>query len=156
MVGALDRIRPSLDRKGIPELCFAIQRLYCCKRPVRMTKPYSDDLRERIVNVMQSGLSCCSVAARFGVALSSVVKWTQRAVQTGSVSPAQIGGYRRPTLESHRDCLMDQVQACQHIMLAMLQDIPAHRGVAVSHGTVWRFSPGCGFSFKKHDGRRRA
>jgi transposase-like protein len=53
-----------------------------------MTKPYSDDLRERVVAAMQSGGSCRSVAARFGVAPSSVVKWTPRAAQTGSVWPA--------------------------------------------------------------------
>lgn len=33
-----------------------------------MTKAYSDDLRERVVAAMQSGESCRSVAARFGVA----------------------------------------------------------------------------------------
>ena len=51
-----------------------------------MTKPYSDDLRERVVAAMQSGASCRSVAAKFGVAPSSVVKWTQRAARTGSVN----------------------------------------------------------------------
>lgn len=44
-----------------------------------MTKAYSDDLRERVVAAMQSGESCRSVAARFGVAPSRVVKWTDRA-----------------------------------------------------------------------------
>ena len=42
-----------------------------------MTKPYSDDLRQRVVAAMQSGASCRSVAAEFGVAPLSVVKWTQ-------------------------------------------------------------------------------
>lgn len=114
-----------------------------------MTKPYSDDLRERVVAAMQSGASCRSVAARFGVAPSSVVKWTQRAAQTGSVSPAQMGGYRRPVLEPHRAWLLDQVRACPHITLAMLQEMLTGRGIAVSHDTVWRFLRGCGFSFKK-------
>lgn len=114
-----------------------------------MTKPYSDDLRERVVAAMQSGASCRSVAARFGVAPSSVVKWTQRSARTGSVSPAQIGGYRRPLLEPHRAWLLDQVQACPHITLAMLQGMLAQRGIAVRHDTVWRFLRSCGFSFKK-------
>ncbi len=114
-----------------------------------MTKPYSDDLRERVVAAMQSGESCRSVAVRFGVAPSSVVKWTQRAAQTGSVSPAQMGGHRRPLLEPHRAWLLDQVQACPHITLAVLQENLAKRGIKVSHDTVWRFLRGCGFSFKK-------
>ena len=47
-----------------------------------MTNAYSDDLRERVVAAMQSGESCRSVAARFGVAPLSVVKWTGRARRT--------------------------------------------------------------------------
>lgn len=114
-----------------------------------MTKAYSDDLRERVVAAMHSGESCRSVAERFGVAPSSVVKWTQRARRTGSVSPAKMGGYRRPILEPHRDWLLAQVQTCPHVTLGGLQDLLAERGVTVSHDTVWRFLRGCGFSFKK-------
>ena len=114
-----------------------------------MTKPYSDDLRERVVAAMRSGESCRVVAVRFGVAPSSVVKWAQRAARTGSVSPAQMGGYRRPILEPHRAWLLDQVRACPHVTLAMLQERLSERGIEVSHDTVWRFLRGCGFSFKK-------
>lgn len=114
-----------------------------------MTKPYSDDLRERVVAAMHSGGSCRGVAARFRVAPSSVVKWTQRAARTGSVSPAQMGGYRRPVLEPHRAWLLGQIQACPHVTLAMLQQKLAERGTDVSHDTIWRFLRGCGFSFKK-------
>ena len=114
-----------------------------------MTRPYSDDLRERVVRAMQSGEPCRAVAARFGVAPSSVVQWTQRTAQTGSVSPAKMGGYRRPLLEPQRTWLIDQVMSCPHVTLAMLQDMLVERGVAVSHDTVWRFLRGCGFSCKK-------
>ena len=114
-----------------------------------MTKAYSDDLRERVVASMQSGESCRSVAERFGVAPSSVVKWTQRARRTGSVSQAKMGGYRRPILEPHRDWLLAQVRTCPHVTLGGLQELLAERGVIVSHDTVWRFLRGCGFSFKK-------
>lgn len=114
-----------------------------------MTKAYSDDLRERVVASMRSGQSCRRVAARFGVAPSSAVKWTQRAHRTGSVSPAKMGGYRRPILEPHRDWLLEQVRSCPHVTLSGLQNLLAERGVIVSHDTVWRFLRGCGFSFKK-------
>ncbi|MCC0065788.1 MAG: transposase [Rhodovulum sp.] len=114
-----------------------------------MTKAYSNDLRERVVAAMQSGESCRSVAARFGVAPSSVVKWTNRVRRTGSVSPAQMGGYRRPILAPHRDWLLEQVRTCPHVTLSGLQQLLAERGVTVSHDTVWRFLRGCGFSFKK-------
>lgn len=119
-----------------------------------MTRAYSNDLRERAVAAMRSGESCRAVAARFGVAPSSVVKWMDRARRTGSVAPAKMGGYRRPILEPCRDWLLDQVRSCPHLTLAELQDLLAERGVVVSHDTVWRFLRGYGFSFKKRQWSR--
>lgn len=114
-----------------------------------MTKAYSDDLRERVVAAMQSGESCRCVVARFGVVPSSVVRWTDRARRTGSVSPVKMGGYRHPILEHRRDWLVDRVRLCPHVTLAGFQDLLAERGVIVSHDTVWRFLRCCGFSFKE-------
>jgi transposase len=42
-----------------------------------MTAPLSNDLRKRVVAAVGSGDSCRTVAARFGVAVSSVVNWSQ-------------------------------------------------------------------------------
>lgn len=114
-----------------------------------MTKPCSNDLRERAVSAMQAGESCRSVGARFSVAPSSVVKWTQRAARTGSVSPGQMGGHRKPILEPHRDWLLDQVRRRPEVTVKGLQALLAERGVEVSHDTVWRFMRGCGLTFKK-------
>ncbi|MBX4861210.1 IS630 family transposase, partial [Rhizobium bangladeshense] len=43
-----------------------------------MTRPLSNDLRERVVAAIEAGESCRSVAVRFGIAVSSAVKWSQR------------------------------------------------------------------------------
>ncbi len=43
-----------------------------------MTRPLSNDLRKRVVRAVLGGESCRSVASRFGVSVSSVVKWAQR------------------------------------------------------------------------------
>ena len=56
-----------------------------------MTRPYSNDLRERAVGAVQAGGSCRAVAARFGVAASSAIKWVRRVRETGSVAPGQMG-----------------------------------------------------------------
>ena len=61
-----------------------------------MGKPYSIDLRERVVAaVLTGGLSRHRAAAQFGVAVSTVVNWVQRYQDTGSVAPRQMGG-RKP------------------------------------------------------------
>jgi transposase len=114
-----------------------------------MTRPYSSDLRERVVAAMRGGQSCRAVGRLFGVAPSTAVKWAQREVRTGSVCPGKMGGHRRPILEPHRGWLLAEVRACPEITLAMLRELLAGRGVEVSHDTVWRFLRACGFSFKK-------
>lgn len=115
-----------------------------------MTKPYSNDLRERVVAGLEAGGSCRVVAARFGVAVSSVVKWSQRYRDTGSVAPGKIGGHRPVLLEAHRDYIVAQLQRTPHLTLVQLQALLATRGVKVSHDTVWRFLRRAGLRFKKN------
>ncbi len=114
-----------------------------------MTGACSNDLEERATAAMQSAESCRAVAARFGPAPSSVVKWTQRARCTGSVAPAKMGADRRAILEPHREWLPDRVRCCAHVTLSKLQDLPAERGVVVSLDTVSRFPRRCGFGSRK-------
>lgn len=67
-----------------------------------MTRPLSNDLRERVVGAVEAGESCRSVAARFGVAVSSAVKWSQRYRASGSVAPGKMGGHRKRVLHSQQ------------------------------------------------------
>ena len=43
-----------------------------------MARPYSLDLRERVVGSVAGGRTCRETAALFGVSVASVVKWSQR------------------------------------------------------------------------------
>jgi transposase-like protein len=64
-----------------------------------MTRPYSLDLRERVVAAVEiEGLSRHRAAARFGVAVSTAVHWVRRFRTTGNVSPSKIGGYKKKVL----------------------------------------------------------
>jgi transposase len=59
-----------------------------------MAKPYSMDLRERVVGaVLTGGMSTRAAAERFGVSNSSAITWVRRQRETGSVAPSQIGGH---------------------------------------------------------------
>ena len=68
-----------------------------------MTRPYSNDLRARVVRAHLDGEPIRPVAARFGVSMSSVLKWTARYRATGSVAPGQVGGHGPWLLEPHRE-----------------------------------------------------
>ncbi len=115
-----------------------------------MARPYSVDLRERVVSAVEAGGSSRSVAARFGVAVSSVVKWSQRYRATGSVAPGQMGGHRRRVLAPHRDFIVEQLRRTPHLTLHGLKDMLAARGVKVSHQAVWRFLRREDLRFKKN------
>ncbi|HEX7076550.1 MAG TPA: IS630 family transposase [Hyphomicrobiaceae bacterium] len=114
-----------------------------------MARPLSIDLRERVVAAVLAGESCRSVAARFGVSVSSAVKWSQRHRATGSVAPGKMGGHRKPVLEPHRDFILEQIARTPHLTLHRLKDELAAHGVSVSHTAVWTFLRREGLRFKK-------
>ncbi|CAN7625300.1 IS630 family transposase [Mesorhizobium sp. LjNodule214] len=114
-----------------------------------MTRALSNDLRERVVEAVGTGESCRVVASRFGVAVSSVVKWSQRYRATGSVAPGKMGGHRKRILEPHRAFIVERINQTSDLTLHRLKDELAARGVMVSHNAVWVFLRREGLSFKK-------
>ena len=75
-----------------------------------MAKPYSMDLRERVVAaVLEDGMSCHASVRRFGVAASSAIKWVQPVRETGSAAPGQMGSHK-PNSPSgpNRDWLLER------------------------------------------------
>ena len=61
-----------------------------------MGKPYSMDLRERVVAAVETGgLSCHQAAAQFCVGVSTAIVWVRRLRETGSVAPGQMGGFSK-------------------------------------------------------------
>ena len=102
------------------------------------------------MSAIAAGESCRSVAARFGVAVSSAVKWSQRYRATGSVAPGKMGGHRKRVLEPHRDFIVERINQTSHLTLHGLKDELAARGVTVSHNAVWLFLRREGLSFKKN------
>ena len=61
----------------------------------RAAKPYSEDLRRRMVRAVEAGRSCHEVARLFGVSPSCVIKLMQCCRATGEVRPAKFGGWPR-------------------------------------------------------------
>lgn len=114
-----------------------------------MPRPFSTDLRERVVAAHLAGESIRSVAARFGVSVSSVPKWVARWRATGSVAPAKMGRPARWLLEPHRELVLRLVRETPHLTIDRLRELLAAEGVTVCRDTVWRFLRREGLSFKK-------
>ena len=70
-----------------------------------MPRPYSNDLRARVIEAIEAGASRREVAERYELSASVVVLWAQRFEQTGSVAAKPSGGSTSP-LEEHADFLL--------------------------------------------------
>jgi putative transposase len=115
-----------------------------------MAKPYSMDLRERVVvAVEEDGLSCNQAAARFAVAISTVIDWVNRYRRTGSVAPGQIGGHRpKKLVGEHRDWLLQRCRERDFTLRGLVAEL-AERGLSVDYRVVWAFVHDEKLSYKK-------
>lgn len=123
-----------------------------------MTRPLSNDLRERVISAVAGGLSRRGAAQRFGVAASTAIKWVERWQRTGEVQPKRQGGDRRSQrLEAHAAEILALVAACPDLTLT---EIAAHleeaHGLKVAASSVWRLLDRHGMTFKKNRARQRA
>ncbi len=121
-----------------------------------MARPYSLDLRERVASAVSCGESCRSVSRTFGVSVASVVRWSQRARETGSAAAYAMGGRRRWVLEAEGDWLLARIAEKPDLTLHALLAELAERGTRVCCDTLWRFLKREGISFKKNRVRQRA
>jgi transposase len=121
-----------------------------------MARPYSLDLRERVVTAVAEGATCRAVAKRFGVSVASVVKWSQRHRRTGSAAALRMGGRRPYAVAAERAWLLGRIAAEPGLTLQAVVGELAARGLVVSTTAVWNFFRHEGISFKKKPARQRA
>ena len=86
-----------------------------------MTAPLSQDLRRRLIRAVEAGSSAREAARRFEVSASAAIKLVRRVRETGSTTPARIGGTRKPLLAGHETVLRELTAAKPGITLAELQ-----------------------------------
>ena len=120
-----------------------------------MGRPYSEDLRERIVRAVEGGESRRRAASVFGVSPSCVVKLLRRWRDTGSVSPAPQGPPKRSKLDGHGEWLLALIADQPDITLGEVRARLMERGVSACVSTIWYFFDDCGISFKKNGARQR-
>src|SRR3954469_15535369 len=71
-----------------------------------MPKPYSADLRERVLLAEAAGLPSAVVARRFGVGLSTVYLWRQQARAEGRRCAKPHGGGRAPGIDPAGEAIL--------------------------------------------------
>src|SRR5215472_1077730 len=114
-----------------------------------MPRPYSNDLRVRVIEEIEAGASRREAAERYELSPSVVVIWAQRWEETGSVAAKPSGGSTSP-LEKHAKILLALIVVQPDLTLDEIVAAMRKKGIPVSRSAVWRFFERRGISFKKN------
>jgi len=117
-----------------------------------MPKPYSRDLRERVIASIEAGASRREAAELYGISPSVVVIWARQWKATGCIEAKPSGGSISP-LEDHAVFLLGLVTEHPDMTLDEVVTAMSKARIAGSRTAVWRFYERHDFSFKKNSVR---
>ena len=123
-----------------------------------MAKPYSQDLRDRVIDAVKRGeMSRRAAARRYEISEFVAIKWLERVERDGSREPVGHGGHRASKLMPHRDFLEAARAEKSDVRLQALCDrLSAERGVKADTSMMRRFFRRIGVTVKKRPCRTRA
>lgn len=112
-------------------------------------KPYSEDLRVRIVALRQQGHSAAALAGRFEVSKRSVERYCTRFESEGALE-AKARGARPSRLDGHEQVLRDWIGAQPDLTLEELRErLRRRRRVSLGVNALWHGLRRLGLSYKK-------
>jgi transposase len=118
---------------------------------------YSNDLRVRVIQVVENGAAARAAARQFVIGDSTAIRWVRRWRETGSVEAKSIKGQSRSPLKRHEEWLLELVRREADLTLEEIQRrLLDERQQKAGIGSVWRFFDRHGISFKKKRARGRA
>ena len=117
-----------------------------------MAAAYSMDLRERVIQDAEAGLSTKELAARYHVSRAWVDALKQRKREKGSIEPLKQTKFRSRVLDGQDDRLAAAVTAQPDATLRELREaLKTSAGLA----TIWRAVNQLNLTVKKNRSRRR-
>lgn len=114
-----------------------------------MGKALSGDLRWRVVKASDEGMSARQAAARFGVGVSSAIRWIARA-KIGELMPRRQGRRRASSLDVHEAFIVGMIEERKDITLnEMVAQLETERLVKISRSALSAWLGRHGWTFKK-------
>ena len=116
-----------------------------------MPKPYSQDLRNRVIDAVERGeMSRRAAARRYEISRSVAIKWLERVERHGSREPVGPGGHPAANQKPHPDFL-EAVRAQKNdvTLQALCDRLLCERGVKSDTSMMSRFFRRLGVTFKK-------
>src|SRR5688572_33286942 len=100
-----------------------------------MARPYSQDLRERVVSAVEGGASRNRTAKQYRVAVSTVIEWVDAWRAEGRLTHKPMGGDHSSRLKEEREWLLRRIAEAPDLTLEELRRELASRGKAAGYGT---------------------
>ena len=121
-----------------------------------MGKPYSMDLRERVVAAVDpGGLSCHRAAAQFGVGVNTAILWVGASARPVASRRARWAGTSRRRFRGNTVIwLLERTKARDFTLRGLVAEL-AERGLRADYRSVWEFVHAENLSFKKKRRRQR-
>jgi transposase len=114
-----------------------------------MGRALSVDLRSRVLKASDEGMSARQAAARFGVGVSSAIRWIARA-KIGELAPRPQGRRRVSSLDAHEAFIVGLIEERKDITLnEMVERLVAEQSVRISRSALSAWLGGHGWTFKK-------
>ena len=115
-----------------------------------MPAPYSGDLRDRVAAALATGASARAAASRFGIGVSTAIRWAQRLRVEGHTQARAMGGDHRSRLVEHRATVLELVAQQPDLTLQEIRGaLAAACGVTVGLTSLWRFLKAQKITLKK-------
>ena len=118
-----------------------------------MAKPYSEDLRDRLVLAVLGGRSRREAARGFDVSPSCVIKLMQQFETTGDCLPRKFGGHKRHALAEHEDTVRALVAAQPDLTITALWRKLSALDIKIGRSAVGRFLLHLKLTYKKNSPR---
>ena len=114
-----------------------------------MARALGDDLRSRVLKASAEGASARSAAARFGIGVSSAIRWIARS-KIGESSPRPQGRKRGSRLDGYADFVFGMIDERKDITLnEMVDRLEAERSMRIGRSALSDWLRGHGWTFKK-------
>ena len=120
-----------------------------------MPKAYSGDLRERVIEAVETGASRREAADRFEVSVSSAIKWLQRWRERRSAAPKPRGGSVSPLEAFATEILALVVEQPDRTLVETIAVLRKRR-IKTSRSSLWRFLDRHNITLKKPASGRAA
>jgi transposase len=115
-----------------------------------MGKPYSMDLRQRVIVAIEGGMSTRRAAALFSIGIATAGAWGRRKRAMGDLRPSKQGKPEGSVLDAHAEFILDRLAEEPDTTLdEMVELLRKQRGIVVVRTAVWKFLDRRGLTHKK-------